>query len=408
MESLARPPMVGEPPTSVRKPPKPCKPKNNNVLTHSIFRPHVLACDRVRIWSAPHSSSFHTSVLSHLPFDNILKLLDVMLVSIKVKTCENYGAGLLRFHQYCDSRNIPESLHMPAPNHLLALFIASWARKVASSMVQNWLAGIHFWHNIHGAPWHGWVLLRTATSGLAKVVPQTLKRPRRPPVTLEHMHALVRLLDLTNTFDASVLAVASMALWSCCRLGELLIDSTNSFNPSRHASRSAPLQHGCTPTGIPLLILKIPWTKTSHGEGASIVASGVDDPSNPISAIIHHLLANALVPEAAPFFAFKTDHGSWAPMICPWFLNRCNEIWKSAGLPELTGHCFRTGGATELLLRGTPPDVVTMQGRWKSRAFLKYWRKIDSILPIFITSLFSDSCIAMINSSMNAFSRHYQ
>ncbi|KAG1756158.1 hypothetical protein EDD22DRAFT_957328 [Suillus occidentalis] len=32
-----------------------------------------------------------------------------------------------------------------------------------------------------------------------------------------------------------------------------------------------------------------------------------------------------------------------------------------------------------------------MQGRWKSRAFLEYWRKIESILPLFITASFKDS-----------------
>ncbi|KAG2140217.1 DNA breaking-rejoining enzyme [Suillus bovinus] len=401
-ESLARQPVVGEPPTSVRKLLKPRKPKKNNILACSTLRPHVLACDRVRVWSAPHSTSFHSSVLSHLPFDDVLKLLDVMLISIKVKTRENYGAGLLRFHQYCDSRRIPEQLRMPAPDHLLASFIASWAGKVASSTVHNWLAGIHFWHNLHGAPWHGRVLLRTATSGLAKV------RPRRPPVTLEHMHALVCLLDLSNTFDVAVLAVASTAFWSCCRLGELLIDSANSFDPTHHTPRNAPLRHGRASMGVPYIILTIPWTKTTHGEGANLIASGVEDPSNPVSAIMHHLSANASVPDSAPFFAFKTDQGSWAPMTRTWFVNRCNKIWKIAGLPGLSGHCFRIGGATELLLRGTPPDVVAMQGRWKSRAFLEYWRKIDSILPVFITSSFSDSRIAMINSSMNAFSCRYQ
>ncbi|KAG1876018.1 hypothetical protein C8R48DRAFT_591924 [Suillus tomentosus] len=393
---------------SVHKQPKPRKPKNNNLLVSSSLCPHVLACDRVCIWTAPHSSTFHTSVLSLLPFEDVLKLLDVMLVSIEVKTRENYRAGLLRFHQYCDSRKIPENLHMPAPDHLLASFIASWAGKVAGSTVQNWLAGIHFWHNIHGAPWNGRILLCMAVSGLTKVVPQSSKRLCRPPVTLDHMHALTCLLNLTNAFNVSVLAVAATAFWSCCRLRELLIDSVNSFNSSRHISRNAPLHRDRTPKGVPFIVLKIPWTKMSHGEGASIVASGIDDLSNPVSTIIHHLSANASVPESAPFFAFETEHGSWALMIHPWFLNRCNEIWMLAGLPELLGHCFRIGGATELLLRGTPPDVVAMQGRWKSRAFLKYWRKIDSILPIFITSSFSDSRIVMINSSMSAFTHQYQ
>ncbi|KAG2143567.1 uncharacterized protein EDB93DRAFT_1251982 [Suillus bovinus] len=238
-ESLARQPVVGEPPTSVCKLLKPQKPKKNNILAHSTLRPHILACDRVHIWSAPHSTSFHSSVLSHLPFDDVLKLLDVMLISIEVKTHENYGAGLLRFHQYCDSRRIPEQLRMLAPDHLLASFIASWAGKVTSSTVHNWLARIHFWHNLHSAPWHGRVLLCTVTSSLAKVVLPSSKRPCRPPVTLEHMHTLVRLLDLSNAFDAAVLAVASTTFWSCCRLGQLLIDSANSFDFTCHAPRNA-------------------------------------------------------------------------------------------------------------------------------------------------------------------------
>lgn len=62
----------------------------------------------------------------------------------------------------------------------------------------------------------------------------------------------------------------------------------------------------------------------------------------------------------------------------------------------------------ELLLRGVPPDVVAVQGRWKSRAFLEYWRKIDSILPLFVTSSFTDSRVAMIQSSMDSFTRRYK
>lgn len=214
---LAQPSAVGAPPSSGRLAPKPRKPKKNNSIALSSLRPHVLARDRVRIWSAPHSSSFHSLILLHLPMDDALNLLDVMLASIEVKTRENYGAGLLRFHQYCDSRRIPESLRMPAPDFLLASFVASWAGKVSGSTVQNWLSGVHFWHNIHGASWNGRTLVRAATAGLGKVVPASSKKPRRPPVTLEHMHALFRILDLTNAFDASVLATAATAFWSCCR-----------------------------------------------------------------------------------------------------------------------------------------------------------------------------------------------
>ncbi|KIO22575.1 hypothetical protein M407DRAFT_43894, partial [Tulasnella calospora MUT 4182] len=54
------------------------------------------------------------------------------------------------------------------------------------------------------------------------------------------------------------------------------------------------------------------------------------------------------------------------------FTERCNEVWRREGFSWLTGHSFRIGGATELLLQGRPLDVVQKQGRWKSSTFLLY------------------------------------
>jgi hypothetical protein len=360
-KALASPPSIGAPPSVTHTQKKPRKPKPENIISASALRPHVLARDRLRLWSAPHSDSFCLSILEQLPLNDVLQLFDVMLVSIESKTRENYSAGLLHFHQYCDSRHIPEDRRMPASDFLLASFIASWAGKVAATTAQNWLARLHFWHNLHGAPWFGHSILRSATTGLSKVVPDSSKQPRRPPVTLEHMHALFRGLDLSNAFDASVFAVACTAFWSCCRLGKLIIISANVFDPSRHAARSAPFACRSPLEGTKYSVLHIPWTKTSHVEGADIILSNLDNITNAYTAVNHHLNANASVPLNAPFFAYETSNGQWAAMTKPWFLARCNQIWKTANRLELTGHCFRIGGATELLLRGVPPDVVAVQ-----------------------------------------------
>jgi len=231
-EILALPLQMGVPPTIVSTHHKPRKPKPNNTIAPSVLHPHVLAHHRVRLWSTPHSTSFHSSMLKLLPLENVIQLLDMMLVSIEIKTRKNYGFGLLRFHQYCDSRRVPEKLCKPASDHLLASFVVSWAGKVASTTVQNWFAWLHFWHNLHGAPWNGHTLVCLATSGLSKLVPSLSKRPHHPPVTLEHMHALFCFLDLSNMFDVSIFAVAATAFWSCCRLGELIVNSSISFNSS--------------------------------------------------------------------------------------------------------------------------------------------------------------------------------
>ncbi|KAG1831537.1 DNA breaking-rejoining enzyme [Suillus variegatus] len=329
-------------------PSKPRKPKKKGCeIVPSAFRPHVLARD------------------------------------------QNYGAGLLHFHQFCDSRKIPKSSRMPVSDNLLAPFVASWASKIATTTVENWLAGLHFWHNMHGVPWHRHALLHMSTAGVKKLVPESSKCPHRVPVMLEHMHMLYRNLDLSNTLDVSIFAVASITFWSCCRLGELI-------------TRKAPAN------GISWSSFSIPWSKTTLSAGAKIILSRVDDFTDPVSAFNHHISANALVPSHAPLFAFETASGGWAPMTRSWFLTRCNQVWKSAGLSELTGHCFRIGGATELLLRGVPPDVIAVQGHWKSRAFLEYWSKIDLILPLFVTLSFSDTHVAMIHSSMDSFNHRYK
>lgn len=64
------------------------------------------------------------------------------------------------------------------------------------------------------------------------------------------------------------------------------------------------------------------------------------------------------------------------------FIGRCNVIWAQFGFPKSTGHSFRIGGTTELLVAGVPPDVVRMMGRWSSDAFLRYWRSLDMIAPL--------------------------
>jgi len=88
-----------------------------------------------------------------------------------------------------------------------------------------------------------------------------------------------------------------------------------------------------------------------------------------------------------------------------WFLQRCNQVWVSAGFPDMPGHAFCIGGATELLLQGVPPDVVATQGRWKSQAFLEYWRQINSILPFFISSSADSSRLLSLDTIMDNFAR---
>ena len=169
-------------------------------------------------------------------------------------------------------------------------------------------------------------------------------------------------------------------------LGELLVPTPNGFDPARHIARNAPLSLQTAANNARYYTLHIPWSKTTHLNGLTITLTDREDPTSPVAALTRNLVHNRRVPSTAPFFAYESAAPTgWSPMTRTWFLQRCNDIWRNAGLTSLTGHSFRIGGTTELLLRGVPPQVVAMQGRWESGAFLKYWRNVEAILPLYVS-----------------------
>ncbi|OBZ79905.1 hypothetical protein A0H81_00723 [Grifola frondosa] len=246
---------------------KPRKPKENNTILPSNLRPHVLARDRLARWSTPFATEFRRTSSSLLSLEASVTLYNVMLSSLDIKTQKNYGAGLLRFTQFCDGLSIPETLRMPAPEPLLAAFIAKWSGAVARTTIDNWLAGLSFWHAINGAPWQGNKMLRVT----------------------------------------SVYAIACTAFWCCRRLGELVIPSPNTFDADKHVAKSAGIRYRKLLGQAEYAVFHIPWTKTTKHAGADIIATGNDEPTSPLTALRHHQNANSRVPSTAPMFAFETS-----------------------------------------------------------------------------------------------------
>jgi hypothetical protein len=404
------------------------KPKINNSYSPSAFRPHVPASDRLRYWSSPHAIAHHHHVVSQIPAHAASNLINVMLLSLEPKTRSNYGAGLLRFTQFCDANSISEHHRCPASEILISAFIASFAGLRSTDCINGWLAGIKWWHTFQGADWHGANMLASVKKGIAKAVPESSRRSKREPITLEHMHCLLLGLDLTNAKDAAIYAASCVAFHGICRSAdlhdclsnlhilitfphvrssELCIPSRTLFDPSHHVTNSVYIEYGITTSGVRHANFHIPWSKTTGSKGAKITLTDIDDPTSPVAALKHHKSANTAVPSDAPLFAFESVDGGWEPLMKTNWLERCNQIWIAAGFEPLKAHAFRIGGCTEMLLRGIQPDIVCIQGRWKSKSFLEYWRTIQFILPTFISKSFSFARVSLVNSSMDRFSAKY-
>ncbi|KAK0232762.1 DNA breaking-rejoining enzyme [Armillaria fumosa] len=350
----------------------------------SPFCPIVLADERVTAWCSPYSDVVDSRLSALVPVHVLEKWCLVMANSVTDDARKNYGAGLLRFTQFCDAYSVPESLRVPAGEPLLALFVSEMgAGKVQSSTVDSWLSGLALWHDVQGAFWYGGRILARTKQGAAAMAPSSTRAPRLP-VTEKHMASLRSHLDLNDSFDAAVWAVATIAWHGCARLGELLPSQSKPFNTSRNVHRSCPRKSGIASIGHKWVNLFIPYTKTKKFRGDWISLTSTNDESDPIQALQNHLNISSDLPAEASLFAYSHVESSWEMLSKEAFLQCCAQIWAIDDLDAASGHSFRIGGTTYLLLLGVDPWVVMKQGRWSSKAFLLYWRKVEEILPLFI------------------------
>ena len=298
-------------------------------------------------------------------------------------TFKRYAGVVDQFIRFCDMEGIPDHLRFPADEFVLCAFAASSVRRHSVTTPRNRLAALKAWHIIHNMEWKGSLRLRYVLNGVHNLAPDSTRCVPRLPVNAIMISQLVQRLDPNSPVDVAVAAGAATAFWGQGRLGELLPPNLSPSSiihlPTRSDfKRSLRNPHSC--------ILRLPRTKT-HPHGQEIVLVDQHAAIDPISLLKRHLWINN-IPNDAYIFSFRTDTGL-RPLTKSVFLRRCNEIWHPLGYPKTTGHCFRIGGTTELLVAGTPPDVVKAMGRWSSDSFMRYWRALDDIAPKYVRHLHS-------------------
>ena len=293
----------------------PCGRKSRN-STASIaehwHRPHVEAGERLFFWTSDDAIQKRTDLLSRLNPTDVAAYDTAVVSLVASSTRQIYGAGLMEWIAYCDSRHVPEADRFPAEHHHLQAFIASCSGTIGTSKLNNVLSAMALWHHIHELPWSGLdnpLTKRFKRNAIARA-PADSYLPPHPPITLRHLEALLQSLDISLPFDAAVWATACCTFWGVCRLGENTSPSLNDPDPSHRAHRSAshvewtstapPSSHS-PPDGAHW---HIPWTKTTGFVGATIIISKWDHVSCPVRALQNHLLINNSAPTDVTFFAY--------------------------------------------------------------------------------------------------------
>ena len=347
-------------------------PRHPPVPSHPYRRPRpFLLVKPPSLSPDPLIHSFSTATLDLV--DNAIQN------SWATDTVSKYSNAVKHFTRFCIKEKVPLNLRFPADEFVLCAYAASCAG-LNGSTIRNRFSALKAWHHVHNANWQGGMRLRIVLNGVRNLAPRSSMRPPRPPISLSMLSQLISSLNLDDPLDVAIAACASVSFWGQCRLGELLATSSSDFSIFIRPSRShfRPSKRNSTS-----YTLFLPRTKT-HRHGDNVVLVTQDGISNPLSLLRHHLNINIL-PANSPLFTYVTASGPRV-LTRDLFLARCNEVWATFGYPRTTGHSFRIGGTTHLLLAGIPPDVVKVMGRWSSDSFLRYWRHLEDIAPLYATN----------------------
>lgn len=293
-------------------------------------------------------------------------------------TRQKYSSGIERYKKFCVSRGFPEHECFPASEKVLCSFVATFAGTRAGSTIRNDLAAVRAWHIINALEFPSTTRLVYALKGASNMTPASSKRDLRPPMTVKKLSILRSNIDVRLPLDAAVFFAATTAFFGQLRLGELLPPNERIFD----ATRTPAVRHVLEPNGNGSRRICLPYTKVAKGKGEQVIICRQHLSSDPIHAYENHLAINRPSPDD-PLCGFRDASGKIRPLTKSRFMKRCNEIWVKEGLPRSTGHEFRIGGTTHLLLSKVPPDVVKMMGRWSSDAFQRYWRQIEILAPLY-------------------------
>ncbi|KAG2153837.1 hypothetical protein DEU56DRAFT_726100 [Suillus clintonianus] len=361
-------------------------------LNPSPFRPHCRAEERLFLWRGPNTPPLAT--IAHPIIEHIASLAS----RASLRDTASYGAGLRKFHLFCDIFSVPEHDRLPASFELLHSF-ALWAvsdpssndlalgtltsisfEPVSVGVARKYLAAVRAWHIVHG--WHpplsedNHARINWSLRGLDNLL-SSRRRPLRPPVTLNMLHALKATLSLTEPFDACIWAMASCAFFGMMRFGEVSVESRAAFKPSKHLTRKDVFL-GTDLVGKAYARLDLPSAKTARPGDTQSVFLVAQGPLCPLAALQNLASVVPALPHD-PLFSWRDRAGTVRPMVKQRALARINCITTAWGWGTAFGHSFRIGGASFYLAKKVDPEIVRLAGRWRSLAYETYIRAFEQV-----------------------------
>jgi hypothetical protein len=288
-------------------------------------------------------------------------------------TSAGHNYAVKRFLTFAAKCGVTEDDALPCTADMLCMWIADGVGRTGVGTATANIAALSAWHRCRGLPFEIPLQIKTIKRAIKLHWPEEKQqKPPRPPIS----PGMVRLLALSwssgSPRQKCALAIALAAFMGQMRLGELLPASIVKVSRERLPTRARwSLQVNSRRSSS----IFLPWTKTTGKAGALVTLPVQTSPLDPTRAICHHLVASELDDQA--LLCEYVEGGIVKVLDKEQFMAMCNAIWSSHGFMRITGHSFRIGGTTSLLLSDVDAEMVKGMGRWSSDAFKLYWRKVE-------------------------------
>ena len=187
------------------------------------------------------------------------------------------------------------------------------------------------------------------------------------PITLELLRSIFLTLNLQNSFDRTFWAACLVGFFSFFRKSNLLIQSPELFDPSKHLCVH---DVQLTPQGV---VLAIRWSKViQYREWTLLVPLPKinNSPFCPSTSLLGLCNECSGSPTPAPLFRYISPDGLLSVLTQALFIQKLKACLSTLGISpdKYSGHSFRLGGASFALQCG----LIKAQGDWNSNACERY------------------------------------
>ena len=289
-------------------------------------------------------------------------------------TQKSYNAAMKRFHSFCTKFNVQSPF--PLSEYMLCCFAAYLADEgLAPQTSKCYLAAVRNTQLSLGLPdprdQSSLPLLKRVLAGISRSRLSHQSPPRvRLPITGPILTQIHGALQQSSHPDRTLIwAIASVAFFGFFRLGELLVESPDKYDPSISLSwGDVAVDDRLSPS---MARIHLKCSKCDQfGKGLDIIIGRTDTPICPVAALVAYISLRQDQP--GPFFISRQS----TPVTKGWLVQQIRAILAGLGLPQndYAGHSFRIGAATAAALAGVEDSTIQALGRWQSSAFLRYIR----------------------------------